>query len=87
MKGSARLDPSRVRRQTLTFGIERVASAKALVPDPVTAIQGEIKTKRLAVGEGVEPSSSSSKPEALPVTPSHIETNFVVLEFEPRTLR
>src|SRR6476660_8137794 len=31
--------------------------------------------KRLAVGGGVEPPSSSSKPDVLPVTPSRIESN------------
>jgi hypothetical protein len=29
-----------------------------------------LRLKRLAAGEGVEPSSSSSKPDVLPVTPS-----------------
>lgn len=39
------MDPPRVTRQTLTFGIARVASAKALVPDPVTAIQEGSRTE------------------------------------------
>ena len=46
VKGSARLDPSRLTRQTLRSGIVRAAAAKALVPDPVKAIQEEVDSAR-----------------------------------------
>jgi hypothetical protein len=36
----------------------------------MTFIEVPCAIERLAAGEGVEPSSSSSKPDVLPVTPS-----------------
>jgi hypothetical protein len=48
----------------------------------------ELRLKRLAAGEGVEPSSSGSKPDVLPVTPSRKSRQSLgALGFEPRTLR
>ena len=40
----------------------------------------------MAAGEGVEPSSSSSKPDVLPVTPSSKEALVAVEGIEPTSL-